>query len=159
MRCRSFFTVLAIVLGSTQLCDGGELTETGCNTIGCVRPTNAFEQLSKIAEGRFFSTTRVTEPGNLRDLCGAGTCATEPRATSLPESCGRAGCAPAKLEPRPAAAAANDTPSTSVSTLVTDTFAAVAKRPMGLVPWAEWTQRGGLGGLYDARQGSERHRL
>jgi hypothetical protein len=157
MQCLPFFVAVALVLGSIQLCGSGELIPADCNSIGCVRPTNALEELSKIAERRF-SKVVANEMRNFRDLCSAGTCSIEPAATSLPEGCGRAGCAGPRPKPQAAAATADQSASNPLSTLVTDTFAAVAKRPISLVPWAEWTQRGGLGGLYDPRLRIERHR-
>src|SRR5690242_12393319 len=37
-----------------------------------------------------------------------------------------------------------------------DRFAVVAKQFIRLVPWPDWTQRGGLGGVYDPRLRIER---
>jgi len=139
----SFFAVLALVLGNTQA-----LAE--CNSIGCVRPTNALERLATIAERRF-SGMRVTEPANALDLRGAGNYATERTVTPLPENCGSAGCGTPKPKNRPAAATTNDGARIHVSPLVTDAFSAVAEQDMRLppaVPWTVWAKRWGLGGLY-----------
>jgi hypothetical protein len=133
----SFFAALALVFGSTQA-----LAE--CNNVGCVRPTDPLEKLAKTAE-RTFSVIRVMQPANVFSLCGTGSCATEPALTPLPKNCGRAGCA------TPVAAAANDGAKIHASTLVADGFAAVAERRMRLppaVPWTEWAERWGFGGLY-----------
>jgi hypothetical protein len=155
MRCLSFVAALALVLGSTQTmaCQnvgcaiGDNVTPAECNSIGCVRPTNAFQKLAKIAE-RTLSVMQVTEPPNALGLCGAGNCATDPTVSPLPENCGSAGCATPELKPRPSA---NDGAGIHVSTRVTAAFAAVAEQPMRLSPavtWAEWAERRGFGGLY-----------
>jgi hypothetical protein len=159
MRCFLFFAALAVVLGSTQTmaCQnagctlGDQLAPAECKSIGCVRsPTNAFEKLVKTAE-RTLSLMRVTERGNAPGLCATGNCLTEPAPTQLPENCGRAGCATPEPKASPAAAPANDAANIQASTLVTDAFAVMAKRPIRLPPavaWAEWAGRGGFGGLY-----------
>src|SRR5262249_42599037 len=110
MRCPSFFAALALVLGSTQTmaCQnegcaiGDKLAAAECNSIGCVRPTNAFQKLAKIAE-RPLSVMQVTEPPNALGLCGAGNCATDPTVSPLTENCGSAGCATPEPKPRPSA--------------------------------------------------------
>jgi hypothetical protein len=158
MHCLAFSAALALIVGSTQTmaCQNTgcavdtEVVTAECNSVGCVRPTNAFEKLAKTAESTL-SVMRVTERGKALGLCGTGNCATEPMATALPETCGRAGCATPEPKARPAAAMANDGASIHASTLVTDAFAAVAERPMRLpsaVAWGEWTERWGFGGLY-----------
>ena len=158
MHCLAFSAALALVVGSTQTmaCQnmgcavGTEVVTAECNSVGCVRPTNAFEKLAKTAESTL-SLMRVTERGKALGLCGTGNCATEPMVTPMPETCGRAGCATPEPKARPAAAMANGGASIHASTLVTDAFAAVAERPMRLpsaVAWGEWTERWGFGGLY-----------
>jgi hypothetical protein len=148
MHCLSLFAVLALVLGSTPTMAGGD--EAQCNSIGCVRPTIALDALAKTAE-RTLSMTRLAEPGTALGLCGKGYCATEPLPMLAPEHCGSAGCTTPDPKSPPAAAIPNDGASIRVSTLVADSFATVAERPMGLPPtiaWAEWTLRWGYGGLY-----------
>jgi hypothetical protein len=159
---RVFFSALALVLGSTQInacedarCVAGDVVPAECNSIGCVRPTNALENLAKIAN-RTLSTIRVTELSNVRGLCGTGICAIELAAPPLAESCGRTGCAAPEPKSRTAAAADND--GASIHAPVMDAFAAVAKRPVRLLPWAEWTHRWGFGALYNPRLGIERLR-
>src|SRR6266851_5083361 len=131
MQCVSFFAALALVpgAGKTMACEnagcaiGDELAPTECNSIGCVRPTNGFDNLAKIAE-RSLSVMRVPDSANALRLCNAGTCATEPALTRLPERCGRAGCImPEPKAPRPAVSNADVSASTPASTLVTDVFA------------------------------------
>jgi hypothetical protein len=120
---------------------GDKIAPAECNSIGCVRPTYAFQKLAKIAE-RTLSMMQVTEPPNALGLCGAGNCATDPTVSPLPENCGSAGCA----TPEP-----NDGASIHASTRVTAAFAAVTEQPMRLptaVPWTEWAERRGFGGLY-----------
>ena len=98
MHCLSFFAVLALVLGSTQtMASGDEAGAAECNSIGCVRPTNAVEDLAKTTV-HTLSAIRVIEPGNAPALCGIGHYATEPVATPLPKKCGNAGCATPELE-------------------------------------------------------------
>jgi hypothetical protein len=153
MHWLSFFGALALFLPATQA-----LAE--CNSIGCIRPTNALERLFDTAE-RTFSVMRVTEPISALGLCGAGNCATEPAATPLPKNCGSAGCATPEPKARPSAATANDGASIDASILVTDAFAAVAERPIRpppAVPWAEWAERWGFGGLYKPSTVDWRHR-
>jgi hypothetical protein len=143
MHWLSFFAALVLVLGSTPA-----LAE--CNSIGCIRPTNALEELVKTAE-RTFSGMRVTEPANALDLRGTGNYSTEPTVTPLPENCGGAGCGTPEPKSRPAAATANDGGRIHVSPLITDAFSAVAEQHMRLppaVPWTEWAKRWGFGGLY-----------
>ena len=161
MQCVSFFAALALVLGAgkTMACEnagcaiGDELAPTECNSIGCVRPTNGFDNLAKIAE-RSLSVMRVPDSANALRLCNAGTCATEPALTRLPERCGRAGCImPEPKAPRPAVSNADVSASTPASTLVTDVFATLTERPTRLspaVPWADWPARWGLGGYIKA---------
>jgi hypothetical protein len=133
----SFLATLVLSLGSTQA-----LAE--CNSIGCVRPTNALERLTKTAE-RTLSVMRLTEPAKAPGFCDTGNCI-EPAVTPVPENCGSAGCTTPQPKSSPAAATANDATS---STLVTDTFDAVAApRLPATVPWVEWTERWGFGGLY-----------
>ena len=109
----SFVGALALFLPATQaLAD--------CNSIGCVRPTNALEKLFDTAE-RTFSVMGVTEPISALGLCGAGNCATEPAATPL-RNCGSAGCATPELKARPSAATANDGASIDASILVSRTY-------------------------------------
>ena len=159
MQCLSFFAALALVLGSVQTmmaCQNvgcaidDKRAPAECSSIGCVRPSNGFEKLAKIAE-RTFSVMRVPEPANALGLCGTGNCATEPAVTPVPEHCGSAGCAMPESKPRPAVATANDGASIHTSTPVTHAFGALAERPTRLpatVPWAEWAERRGFGGLY-----------
>src|SRR6202043_835262 len=110
----SFVGALALFLPATQaLAD--------CNSIGCVRPTNALEKLFDTAE-RTFSVMGVTEPISALGLCGAGTSATEPSPTPLPKNCGSAGCATPELKARPSAATANDGASIDASILVSRTY-------------------------------------
>jgi hypothetical protein len=90
MHCLSFSAALALVVGSTQTmaCQnmdcavGTEVVTAECNSVGCVRPTNAFEKLAKTAKSTL-SVMRVTERGKALGLCGTGNCATEPMATPL----------------------------------------------------------------------------
>jgi hypothetical protein len=115
-----------------------------------VRPTNAFQKLAKIAE-RTLPVMQVTEPPNTLGLCGAGNCATDPTASPLPKNCGSAGCATPEPKPR---SLSNDGASIHASTRVTAAFVAVAEPPMRLppaVPWAEWAERRGFGGLYQPK--------
>jgi hypothetical protein len=159
----SFFAALALILGGmqTMACQsagcaiGDKLAPAECNSIGCVRATNAFEKLARTAE-RTLSVMRVTESGGGPSLCGAGNCATEPTATPLPKSCGSAGCATPKPKAHPTPATANDGASINASILVMDAFAAVTERPMRPPPavrWSEWAERWGFGGLYKPSTG------
>ena len=156
MNFPSFLAALALVLGSSQSmgCQnagcaiGDKLAAPECNTIGCVRSTNALQNLAKTAK-RALSEMRVTGPGNASALCGRGNCLTELATTLLLERCGTVGCA--TPETSAAAATANNGASIQASTLITNEFAALAKRPMRLspaIPWGEWTERWAFGGLY-----------
>ena len=129
MHCLSLFAVLALVLGSTPTMAGGD--EAECNSIGCVRPTIALDALAKTAE-RTLSMTRLAEPGTALGLCGKGYCATEPLPMLVPEHCGSAGCTTPDPKSPPAAAIPNDGASVRLPTLVADSFATVAERPVGL---------------------------
>ena len=155
MRRLSFFVALALVLGGTQMmaCQnmgcgvGDKLAPAECNSIGCVRPTNAFQKLVKSTE-RTLPVMQVTEPPNTLGLCGAGNCATDPTMSPLPKNCGSAGCAAPEPKLR---SSANDGAGIHASTRVPAAFAAVAEPPMRLppaVPWTEWAERQGFGGLY-----------
>ena len=84
MHCLSFFAVLALVLGSTQtMASGDEAGAAECNSIGCVRPTNAVEDLAKTTV-HTLSAIRVHRAGQcaglmrhrpLRDRAGGNTTA------------------------------------------------------------------------------------
>ena len=150
----SFFAALALVLSGTQTraCDsagcatGNKLAPAECNSVGCVRPTNALGNLVKVS-----LSTMTTEPANAPSLCGTGNCPTAWELRPLPEKCGSAGCETAEPKPRAAAPAANDGAGIHASTLVTNAFAALAAPSMRFPPairWAEWTERWGYGGLY-----------
>jgi hypothetical protein len=154
----SFFAALALLLGGmqTMACQNAgcamddKLAPAECNSIGCVRPTNAFEKLARTAE-RTLSEMRVPEPGRALNLCDTGNCAIETTATPLPKSCGSAGCATPEPKRHSTAVMASHGGSADISTLVTDAFAAVTERPMRPPPavqWAEWSQRWGFGALY-----------
>ena len=79
MHCLAFSAALALVVGSTQTmaCQntgcavGTEVVTAECNSVGCVRPTNALEKLAKSADSTF-SVMRVTERGKVSGLCGTG---------------------------------------------------------------------------------------
>jgi hypothetical protein len=138
---RPFFGALALFLGTSQA-----LAE--CNSIGCVRPTNAVETLVNTAE-HTFSVIRVTKPISALGLCGVGNCATEPAVTPVPKNCGSAGCATPEPKSPPAATTAIDGGTIDASTLVRGAFAALAAptRLPPAVPWMEWTGRWGYGAL------------
>jgi hypothetical protein len=98
---------------------------------------------------RTLSEMRVTGLGSASALCVRGNCLTELAATLLPERCGSLGCATPEPKTSAAVATANDTASIQVSTIITNEFDALTKRPMRpAIPWAEWTERSAFGGLY-----------
>jgi len=146
----AFFAALALVLAGTQTmaCQnsacaiGDPLAPAECNIIGCVRPTNALENLTKTAE-RSLSLMRATKPPTTLGLCSAGDCATEPTATPLPKKCSSASCATPEPKAPPAGPAGTTTSdedaSTGASALITDAFAAMR------VPASTWAERWGVG--------------
>ena len=145
-----FFAALALVLAATQTmaCQnaacaiGDTFVLTECNSIGCVHPTNALENLAKTTE-RTLSVMRTTEPRATLGLCGPRDCPTEPTVTALSKNCGRAGCATPEPKARPAAPAGNaerdDGTSTNASALITDAFGAMR------APAGTWAERWGIG--------------
>jgi hypothetical protein len=98
MHCLALFTAFALVLTSTQAmaCQNAAcaisdtLALAECNSIGCVRPTNALENLAKTTE-HTLSVVRMTEPRTTRGLCGPRDCPTEPTVTALPKTAGGPG--------------------------------------------------------------------
>jgi hypothetical protein len=150
MHCLALFTAFVLVLTSTQTmaCQNAAcaisdtLVLTECNSIGCVHPTNALENLAKTTE-RTLSVMRTTEPRATLGLCGPRDCPTEPTVTPLPKNCGRAGCAIPKPKARPATSAgtaeSDDGTSTNASALITDAFGAIR------APASTWAERWGLG--------------
>ena len=142
------FAALALVLAGTQTmaCQNGgcvigdPFAPAECNIIGCVRPTNALENLTKTAE-RSLSLMGATKLPTTLGLCGTADWATEPTATALPKKCSSAGCAMPEPKARPAGPAEGTTSdedaSTASSALVTDAFAAMR------VPASTWAERWG----------------
>ena len=145
----AFFGALALVLAATQTmaCQnsacaiGDPLAPAECHIIGCVRPTNALENLTKTAE-RSLSLMRATKPPTTLGLCRTGDCFTDPTATPLPKKCSSSGCA--TPEPKAPAGPAggttsNEDASTGASAFITDAFAAMR------VPASTWAERWGVG--------------
>jgi hypothetical protein len=141
-----FFAALALVLAATQTmaCQnaacaiGDSLAPVECNTIGCVRPTNALEKLTKTAE-RSLSVMRATKLPTTLGLCRTGDCLTDPTATPLPKKCSSAGCARPEPKAPAGGTTSNEDASTGASALVTDAFAAMR------VPASTWAERWGVG--------------
>jgi hypothetical protein len=150
MHCLALFTAFALILTSTQAmaCQNAAcaisdtLALAECNSIGCVRPTNALENLAKTTE-HALSVVRMIEPRTTRGLCGPRDCPTEPTVTALSKNSGRAGCATPEPKARPAAPAGNaerdDGTSTNASALITDAFGAMR------APAGTWAERWGIG--------------
>jgi hypothetical protein len=149
-----FFTALAILLlASAQAmacqnggCANGAVAPADCNTIGCVRPTHAIENLARTAE-RTLSITRATAPRASLGLCGTDNASGKLMATTtLLKNCGSARSQMPEPKAGPAVSAAttysDQGASINAVALAMDAFAAMRDEA------GAWAERWGVGGAY-----------